>query len=367
MVVVATVAAIVVVGAVVTAFVMRANVAGTPTPEGGVSTSAAPPSSSASSAVSSPGSGSATAPGTTVPVPGLPHSTPLPDQVLIGSRALNGADDLYQIDAATGAIGQRLTTGRTGAQFPVLSPDRGSMIYVQTAPGGATTLHTAAVDGSDDRELFSAMPADCTTFYRPAWDPAEQTQIALPCVTAAGSVAVHLLNVDGTEVRPISTGLPMVDDLTYSPDGRTLAFWGSQAQGVDGTIFTQPADGSAPPARLVQPVEGTGDADPTFSPDGSMIAFRRARTDSAGTPTAQLLVVGVDGSNPTPITDGTSVDQDPIWSPDGSQLAFKSNRQDAAGARDNQIWVINADGTGLTQLGIGAPGVADGAPAWGHR
>jgi Tol biopolymer transport system component len=240
------------------------------------------------------------------------------------------------------------------------------MIYVQTSPTG-NTLRTAAVDGSGDRELFAALPDDCPSFYRPAWNPTDQTEIAVPCVTAAGTVQVHLLSVDGTEVGTLDTGLPTVDDLTYSPDGGTLAFWGSAAQGADGTIFTQPADGSASPQRLVEPVAGAGDADPTFSPDGSMIAFRRLQTDAAGDTTAQLILVGSDGSNPTPLTDGTSVDQDPIFSPDGTELAFKSNRLNAAGTRDNQFWVIGRDGSGLRELGVGSPGSADGAPAWGHR
>jgi Tol biopolymer transport system component len=98
-----------------------------------------------------------------------------------------------------------------------------------------------------------------------------------------------------------------------------------------------------------------------------MIAFRRLQTDAAGDTTAQLILVGSDGSNPTPLTDGTSVDQDPIFSPDGTELAFKSNRLNAAGTRDNQFWVIGRDGSGLRELGVGSPGSADGAPAWGHR
>jgi Tol biopolymer transport system component len=90
-------------------------------------------------------------------------------------------------------------------------------------------------------------------------------------------------------------------------------------------------------------------------------------TAADGTTTAHIMVVGVDGANPTAITDGQYVDQDPIWSPDGTEIAFKSNRPNAAGTTDNQIWVVAADGTGLHELGIGSPGHADGAPAWGHR
>jgi Tol biopolymer transport system component len=80
-------------------------------------------------------------------------------------------------------------------------------------------------------------------------------------------------------------------------------------------------------------------------------------------------VVNADGSGePTPLTDGSSVDQDPIYSPDGTEVAFKSSRQNSAGTNDDQIWVVPVDGSATPrELGVGAPGVADGAPAWGHR
>ena len=101
------------------------------------------------------------------------------------------------------------------------------MIYVQTSPTG-NTLRTAAVDGSGDRELFAALPDDCPSFNRPAWNPTDQTEIAMPCVTAAGTVQVHLLSVDGTEVGTLDTGLPTVDDLTLFPGRRHPGLLGAR-------------------------------------------------------------------------------------------------------------------------------------------
>ena len=364
----ASVAAVVVIAAVTAAVVFRGDVAGTGTTVAGSTTAAAVPTSSALSTSSQlVEASSSAAPSTSAPepVPGLPQSTPLPEEVLIGSRSVEGSSNLYQFDAATGALGKQLTTGSAGTQFAILSPDRGSIIYLQTGPAGST-LRTMAVDGTGDRELFTQLPTGCTGLFRPAWNPIDQTTLALTCAAADGTTKLYQVSVDGSDPREIDTGFPVVDDVTYSPDGRTLAFWGSESPGVEGTIFTMPVDVSEAAKQLVDRAPGSSDADPTFSPDGGKIAFRRVTTAN-GAVTAQIIVVNTDGSNPVPLTDGTSVDQDPIWSPNGEQIAFKSNRRNAEGTNDSEIWVINADGTGLKELAVGSPGTGDGAPAWGHR
>ena len=45
------------------------------------------------------------------------------------------------------------------------------------------------------------------------------------------------------------------------------------------------------------------------------------------------------------LTDSPASNSKPTWSPDGSKLAFVSNRDD-----DDEIYVMNTDGTGVTQL-----------------
>jgi serine/threonine-protein kinase len=366
---------VVVIGGLVAALVIaggtwavlsRDGIAGT----AGPAIESSPASTPASSDLTTPSAGAATSPSavtTAGPVPGLPHSTPLPEQVLLSSRVVDGATNLYQVDAADGVVGDQITSNAPGPAYPILSPDRGSMIFVQAGGAGGSSLLTAAVDGSGQRDLLNQRPAGCDSFLRPAWNPIDQTVIALPCVSA-GTTTVHLIAVDSqTDSGVIDLGFPFVDDLTFAPDGATVAFWAADSAQAQGTIYLRPADGSGRATMLAAPESGSSDADPAFSPDGTKIAFRRLVTEPGGQVTAHIVVVGVDGSNPTQLTDGQFADQDPIWSPDGQHIAFKSNRPNAAGTTDNQIWVIGADGTGLTQLGASSPGMADGAPAWGHR
>ena len=94
-----------------------------------------------------------------------------------------------------------------------------------------------------------------------------------------------------------------------------------------------------------EPVLLAGVADdrhPTYSPDGSKIAFESRpfvdRQDIIDNP-ADIYVMNADGTNPINLTRSPLVDDEaPSWSPDGSKIAFFS---------ELSIHVMNADGTNL--------------------
>ena len=366
----AVIGGIVLIGAVTAALLLRGGVAGTASPGAQTSRAATSGPAASSSAASGPNASSpvsssaSTGPG---PVPGLPHSDPLPEEVLVAPRVVNGTPNLFLMDASTGAVGKQVTDG-PGIKNVVLSSDRGSMIYLQAAEGSPDELRTAAVDGTGDRLLFETMPDGCDSFERPGWNPVDETEIAVPCTDSDGNVQLHRLTIDGDDKGVIPIEQSVVDDVTYGPDGSIVAYWGGE-RGAQARIYTQPSDGSEPPTAVTDPPDGASDVDPVFSPDGSTITFSRSQKNSDGKSTSQLFSVGVDGSDLTQLTDEPSGgNQGPIYSPDGQSIAFKSNRPNAAGTANSQIWVIDADGGNPRELGIGDPGfIQAGSPAWGHR
>lgn len=324
-------------------------------------------SSTATSETSASTTAASVATGTRGAIPGVPHSTPLADTDLIVSRNADDQTDLYIVDTTTGMVGDRITDGSPGSQYPTLSPDRGSIVYLQ-AGGDGNTLRMMAADGSGDRPLLAADADFCHGPQRPAWNPVDTSEIAVACRGGEEGNKLVLIGVDGTLRSTINTGLVTFDDPTYSPDGKTLAFWGTQVEGAGGgALYVQPANGSGTPKQITTPGARANDTDPMWSVDGESIIFRRATEDGAGGQSAQILQVNADGSALTPVSDGTAFDFDPSVAPDGRQVAFLSNRINAAGNNDQQVWVINIDGTGLRQIGIGKPGTAAGAPEWGRR
>ncbi|MGZ5491672.1 MAG: TolB family protein, partial [Nitrososphaeraceae archaeon] len=76
--------------------------------------------------------------------------------------------------------------------------------------------------------------------------------------------------------------------------------------------------------------------------DGSKIAFNSTRDGNY-----EIYIMNVDGSGQTNLTNNSVGDYYPSFSPDGSQIAFSS---DLDGGGDDEIYLMNVDGTGQTRL-----------------
>lgn len=96
---------------------------------------------------------------------------------------------------------------------------------------------------------------------------------------------------------------------------------------------------------------------PSLSHDGKTVVFVRF---SANGNSSSLVVMNLDGSNQTELTDAKmGLVECPCFSPDDRQIVFQCIKEDK---RDYDLWVINRDGTGLTQLTFNKS--FDGEPYW---
>jgi Tol biopolymer transport system component len=134
---------------------------------------------------------------------------------------------------------------------------------------------------------------------------------------------------------------------SWSPDGTKIAFE-SERDG-NSEIYVINIDGSN--VRRLTDDPGS-DTYPVWSPDGEKIAFV---SDRNGNP--EIYVINSNGSNQVNITNNSASDTNPAWSPDGKKIAFSSDRDG-----NSEIYVMNADGS--NQVNFTNNPYNDTEPAW---
>jgi Tol biopolymer transport system component len=125
---------------------------------------------------------------------------------------------------------------------------------------------------------------------------------------------------------------------TWSPDGSMIAFQTNRDGNWD--IYTIDWLGEKPANWITQ--HPSTDERPAWSPDGVLIAFASDRS----APGRDLYVIDPGGGGTArKLTDLGSA-ADPAWSPDGSRIAFSA--RDPTGF--SQIYIIDVDGTGVSEV-----------------
>ena len=150
---------------------------------------------------------------------------------------------------------------------------------------------------------------------------------------------ICVMNADGSDRKKLIAEEGGDSAPTWSPDGSKIAF--SSYRDGKGDIYVMNADGSD--VKKITDDE-FGEVGPTWSPDGSRIAFSSRRDHRS-----YIYVINADGSNLTRITESrgeySGGDSEPAWSPDGTRIAFTSWRD-----HQSDIYVIDADGSNLTRF-----------------
>jgi TolB protein len=165
---------------------------------------------------------------------------------------------------------------------------------------------------------------------------------------------VYVIQADGTGLTRVTSDPAADFDPTWSPDGSRIAYRHQPGDDTTTDIYVIGVEGSG--ARNVTRSDGVADWGPAWSPDGSKIVWNSDR-DSPGAFRGYLM--GPDGTHVRPLGADVWVEY-PAWSPDGTKLAFMG--QTPEGTENYEIYTVDADGTGLRRL-TRSPG-PDGWPAW---
>ena len=151
---------------------------------------------------------------------------------------------------------------------------------------------------------------------------------------------IYVMNANGTGIQRLTDDLAFDFWPSWSPDGSRIAFTSdrdSQTGSVNLEIYVMNADGTGV-TRVTS--DTAQDDEPAWSPDGTRLAFRSNRDGNA-----EIYVVNVDGSGLARLTTDSASDVQPAWSPDGSKIAFVTTRD-----ANPEIYVMNANGTGVVNV-----------------
>jgi TolB protein len=177
--------------------------------------------------------------------------------------------------------------------------------------------------------------------------------------TVAGSARkldsreIYIADYDGANQRRATVSRDTNANPSWAPDGSAIAYssWRSVATGGQVDILLS----HIYKGLLENPTKGVGNSyHPAYSPNGSQIAFTSSRD---GDP--EIYVMNRDGSNARRLTNNNAIDSSPTWSPGGNQIAFVSNR---ASPTTPRLYLMNADGSGQRPVGI--PGGHVDKPTW---
>ncbi|MBI1929652.1 PD40 domain-containing protein [Candidatus Poribacteria bacterium] len=156
--------------------------------------------------------------------------------------------------------------------------------------------------------------------------------------TRDGNEELYMMNSDGTNPIRLTNNSANDHIPSWSPDGTKIAFASFRDDPSHAEIYVMNADGTGQ-TRLTH--NSIDDDTPVWSPDGSQIAFSYA--ESGGW---QVYVMNADGSNRTNLSrQPGSNNSQPTWSPNGTRIAFGSGRDG-----NPEIYMMNSDGTNQTRI-----------------
>lgn len=270
-----------------------------------------------------------------------------------GRIAFSSQEDLWSVQPDGSGLLRLTTTPDVEEAQASYSPDGRYVAFrKRPAPGTAFQIYVMDASGANVRRISQS------TFNetQPGWSPDGTRIVYRRGDRNVANADVWVMRADGSGAHALITSAGADERYPgFSPDGRRLAF-SSSRDGGQYEVYVSRADGTSP-VRLTH--DPGYDSAPSWSPDGTRIAFERGSVLDADA-TKDIWTMTSTGARQRRLTTTAGVDEGPSFSPDGRWIAFTSGRDG-----NYEAYRMRADGTQQTRV-IALPTMEE-SPDWQVR
>lgn len=198
-------------------------------------------------------------------------------------------------------------------------------------------------------------------------DPLDTKLLTQPAISDRNIAFIYagdlfVADLDGRNVRRLTTDDGVESSPVFAPDGQTIAFSAQYDGNTD--VFTVPIAGGAPVRLTWHPGVDIAQA---FTPDGTAVLFTSQRAVFT-TRYAQLFTVPIGGGMPAqlPIPNAASA----TYSPDGARIAYNpiaaryQQWKGYSGGTVQQIWLYNSKDHAIEKVPPSQERSNDSDPMW---
>ncbi len=252
----------------------------------------------------------------------------------------DGDNDIYMMDPDGSGV-EILLENDSDEYGLAVAPDGSQVAFVSDIAGNADIYILDLENGSVEC-IIDNPQAD----FMPTWSP-DGTVLTFVSEADGDREIYHYFNDDSIQQL---TDNDVLDDLPdWSPDGSQILFCTDRTGSTD--IWVMDADGGNP-----EPVTSgsVGDFMPDWSPDGSLIVFERYIG-----PFLELFIMDANGGNIEQLTFQRNDCHEPEWSADGDLILFV-----ARPLGNYEIFTIDPDNPSTSTVNLTNNPAMDWAPSW---